>query len=141
MNDQSAIRDIIDRHASAVARGDVEGMLAHLAADVLIFDIVDPLRRSGIEAVRQRATEWVESYEGPITWENRDISIVAGGDVAFCTMLSRVAGTMKTGARIDMWFRKTLGLQRRDASWLVTHDHGSVPFNPESGKPSLGLEA
>ena len=51
-----------------------------------------------------------------------------------------MAGTLKTGARIDMWFRKTLGLQRRDGTWLITHDHGSVPFNPESGKASLGLQ-
>jgi ketosteroid isomerase-like protein len=54
-------------------------------------------------------------------------------------MLSRVTGTLKTGGRVDMWFRKTLGLERRDNRWFITHDHGSVPFNPESGQASLRL--
>ena len=39
-----------------------------------------------------------------------------------------------------MWFRTTLGFRRIAGRWLIVHDHGSAPFNPESGKASLGLE-
>ena len=55
-------------------------------------------------------------------------------------MLSRVRGTLKTGDPVDMWFRKTLGLQKRGGRWLIVHDHGSVPFDPESGRASLALK-
>ena len=34
----------------------------------------------------------------------------------------------------------TLGFERRADRWLITHDHGSVPFAPETGKASLSLE-
>jgi ketosteroid isomerase-like protein len=137
---QAEIRRLIEAHAAAVPRGDVDAMLAGFAEDVVLFDVVDPLRRSGLATARARATEWVASYEGSITWENRDIAIVAGEAVAFASMLSRVKGTLKTGTGVDMWFRKTLGLERRADGWLIVHDHGSVPFNPESGQASLSLE-
>ena len=86
------------------------------------------------------AREWVALYDGSITWENRDIAIVANDAVGFASMLSRVTGTLQTGQRVDMWFRKTLGLQRRGDRSLVAHDHGSVPLNPDSGQASLALE-
>jgi uncharacterized protein (TIGR02246 family) len=140
MADELEIRRIIDEHAAAVGRGDASAMLSHIADDVLVFDVVAPLRRMGGESVRQRATEWLSSYDGPVLWENRDVVVAVDGGVAFCTMLSRVAGTLKNGNRVDMWFRKTLGLQRRDGQWLITHDHGSVPFDPATGKASLTLQ-
>ena len=134
------IRRIIEAHAAAVRQGDVASMLADVAADVVTFDVVDPLRRIGRAAALGRGAEWVALYDGSITWENRDIAIVANDAVGFASMLSRVTGTLKTGQRVDMWFRKTLGLQRRGDRWLVAHDHGSVPFNPDSGQASLALE-
>ena len=137
---EAEIRRIIEAHAAAVWRGDVESMLADIADDVVVFDVVDPLRRIGLATARARATEWVASYDGTITWDNRDIAIVVDEAVGFASMLSRVTGTLKTGDRVDMWFRKTLGLQKRGERWLITHDHGSVPFAPETGQASLGLE-
>ena len=134
------IRRVVDAQASAVRRGDVDAMVAHVAGDVVSFDVVDPLRRLGDGSVRERAAAWVASFDGPITWDNRDVVVTAAEDVAFASMLSRVTGTLKNGTRIDMFFRKTLGLQRRGGQWVVTHDHASVPFNPETGKASLELQ-
>jgi uncharacterized protein (TIGR02246 family) len=135
----SDIHRIVDAHAAAVRRGDVDAMLADFAEDVVVFDVVEPLRRAGRDSVRERALEWVTSYEGPVTWENRDVVVVGAADVAFSSMLSHVTGTLKNGTRVDMFFRKTLGFERRDGRWLITHDHGSVPFNPATGQASLTL--
>jgi uncharacterized protein (TIGR02246 family) len=134
------IRRLVDAQASAVQRGDLDAMIADVAEDVVSFDIVDPLRRRGRGSVRERAAAWVASFDGPISWDNQDIVVTAADDVAFASMLSRVAGTLENGTRIDMFFRKTLGLQRRDGRWVITHDHASVPFNPETGQASLGLQ-
>jgi uncharacterized protein (TIGR02246 family) len=138
-NDESAIRQIIEARAKAVRAGDVDAMVANVADDVVMFDVIDPLRREGRASSRARAAEWVASYDGPIIWENRDMRIAVDGDVAFVHALSRVAGKLKTGTDVDMWFRTTLGFRRVGGRWLIAHDHGSVPFNPESGKASLGL--
>lgn len=138
-NDETAIRQIIDARAKAVGTGDVDAMMTHFADDVTIFDLVDPLRREGKASSRERAVQWQATYDRPPTWENRDVSITADGDVAFSHALSHVTGKLKTGADIDMWFRTTLGFRRINGTWLIVHDHGSSPFDPESGKASLGL--
>ena len=140
MSADAEIRRIIEGHAATVHQGDVDAIVADVADDVIMFDVVDPLRRLGRATARTRATEWVASYDGAITWDNRDIAIAADDAIGFASMLSRVRGTLKTGDRVDMWFRKTLGFQRRGDRWLITHDHGSVPFSPESGQASLGLK-
>lgn len=139
-NDEATITSIIDARAKAVRAGDIDAMMAAVTDDVQVFDVVDPLRRQGKASSRERATAWIASYEGPIGWENRDVRVTADGDVAFSHALSRVTGKLKTGAAVDMWFRTTLGFRRIDGRWLIVHDHGSVPFDPESGKASLGLD-
>ena len=136
---EAEILAVISARAQAVNDGDVDAMMASVAPDLAMFDVVDPLARKGIEAARQRATEWIDGYDGKVTWEDRDISVSAGERVAFAHCLSRVRGRLKTGAQIDMWFRKTLGFRKDNARWLVVHDHGSVPFDPQTGKASLGL--
>lgn len=141
MNSSEAeIRQIIELRADAVRRGKVEAMSADVADDVTVFDLVVPLRRVGKAASSARAAEWVASYEGPVGWESRDVQVFADGDVACSHSLSHVTGTLKTGTEVDMWFRTTLGLQRRSGQWLIVHEHSSSPFDPETGQASLGLK-
>ena len=68
------------------------------------------------------------------------MSIAAGDDVAFCHSLNRVIGTKVDGNKIDMWWRATVCLHKVGGKWIVTHEHQSVPFNVESGRPSLDLK-
>jgi ketosteroid isomerase-like protein len=137
---EAEIRQIIESRADAVRKGNVEAMSADVADDVAIFDVVVPLRSLGKAASTARAAEWVGSYEGAIGWESRDVEVFADGDVAFSHSLSHVTGRLKTGAKVDMWFRTTLGLQRRSGHWLIVHEHSSSPFDPKSGQASLALK-
>jgi len=90
MAGESEIRRVIDAHAAAVRQGHVESMLADVADDVVLFDVVDPLRRTGRDTAR--AAGWLGSYQGSISWDNLDIAILANETVAFASMLSRVRG-------------------------------------------------
>lgn len=137
---ETTIRSIIQARAKAVSAGDIDAMMADVSEDVMTFDVVDPLRRVGKAASRERAIEWVASYDGPIHWEDRDVELAVDGDVAFSYSLSRVTGKLKTGTEIDMWFRTTLGFRQVAGRWLVVHEHVSDPFDPQSGKASLGLK-
>ena len=138
-NSDAAIRQIIEARANAARTGDVDAIMANVSDDVMVFDVVDPLRHLGKQSSRERAAKWVGSYEGPIGLEIRDLQVYVDGDVAFSHALSHVTGTLKTMAEVDMWFRTTFGLRRIDGRWLIVHDHGSVPFDPKSGKVSLAL--
>jgi ketosteroid isomerase-like protein len=140
MSDETDFRTIIESRAKAVHSGALDAMVVDLAEDVVSYDVTDPLRRDGKAPSRKRAAEWLAAYDGPVRWENRDVEIVGDSDVAFGHSLSRVTGKLKTGVAVDMWFRTTLGFRRIGGRWLIAQEHGSVPFDAESGKASLSLQ-
>jgi ketosteroid isomerase-like protein len=134
------IRALIDARAGAVRRKDVDALMATVAPDSLAFDVVDPLQYRGAAEVRKRIEEWFGNFASAIGYDYRDLTIHAGGDVAFAHCLSHVHGNTRDGQPIDMWLRSTTCFRRVDGKWLVTHEHNSVPFDGATGKASLGLQ-
>jgi uncharacterized protein (TIGR02246 family) len=137
---EAQIRALIDDQAKAIRTKDVDGSVASYAPDVLLFDVVNPLQRLGSEAARKRLAEWFASFQGPIGYELRDLSITSGDDAAFAHSLNRVSATTTDGRKLDMWWRATVCYRKIDGAWLVTHEHASVPFDVASGRASLDLE-
>ena len=139
MTTNDEIRQLVDAFAAAVRAKDVDAVMSNFAADVLTFDVVGPLQHVGTDAARKRTEEWFASFDGPIGYQIRDLTITAADDIAFCHSLNQVSGTKKDGAKLEMWWRATLGCRRIDGKWLITHQHNSVPFDGESGKASIDL--
>lgn len=138
--DEAGIRALIEDRVKAVHAKDVDGAMSRHAPDVVMFDVINPLRYIGSDKVRGRSGEWFALYESPIGYEVRDLSVTAGEDLAFCHYLYRVSGTMKSGNKVDMWVRATTCCRKIDGRWMVVHEHQSVPFDPETGKASLDLK-
>lgn len=90
--------------------------------------------------MKQRAEAWFSSFQGSIGYKIRDLSITTGDDVAFCHYLYRVSGTQTGGTTVDMLVRATMCYGKRHGTWMVVHEHTSVPFDPETGKASLALK-
>jgi uncharacterized protein (TIGR02246 family) len=137
---EAEIRAMVEDMASAIRRKDADALIAHYAPDVFAFDLLPPLQYEGADALKQRATQWLASFEGPVGFEMRDLRITAGDDVAFCHSLNGVRGTSQSGARVDMWWRATVCLRRRDGEWRVAHAHSSEPFDMQSGRALLDLK-
>ena len=138
--DEAQIRKLISDREKAVRTKDVNASVSNQAPDVLLFDVVNPLQQVGSDASRRRAEQWFSSFQGPIGYEIRDLSITAGDDVAFSHGLSHVTATSKDGGDLDMWWRTTVCFSKVEGKWIVMHEHNSVPFDVESGKASLGLK-
>ncbi len=138
--DEAHIRALVYDWASALRAKDINRLMASYAPDVLTFDVVNPLQRKGLDAARKRAEEWVFSWQGPIECEIRELTIATGHDVAFSHSLSHFSGKQIDGGDIDMWTRATLCYRKIDNKWMVTHEHVSVPFDPENGRVSLDLK-
>jgi ketosteroid isomerase-like protein len=135
------IRALIDGRTKAVCAKDSVRATSGITPDILTFDVVNPLEHIGSDASRKRAEEWFASFQGPISYETRDMNITAGDDVAFAHGLCHVSATMTDGGQqIDMWWRSTVCFRKIDEKWMVTHEHNSVPFDPKSGKASLDLK-
>ena len=71
---------------------------------------------------------WFDSFDGPMSFEVRDLEVIVADDVAFAHSVNRVGGKKKNGEKDDIWVRATIGFTRINGKWLVVHEHVSVPF-------------
>jgi uncharacterized protein (TIGR02246 family) len=131
------IRSLIGEWAEALHAKDVARRTAHYAHDVVIFDVINPVQHVGLDALKQRLSQWFSTFDGPIDSELRDLQIAADGQVAFCHSLQRFRGSLKNGGKLDMLVRYTTCLRKIDDRWVVTHEHASTPFDPETGRASV----
>ena len=138
--EEAEITSLIEDTAEACRAKDVSALTVHYASDVLAFDVVNPLQSIGSAEVGERAAQWFSSWQGPIDYEMRDLTIAAGDDTAFAHSLNHVNGTKTDGQKVDMWWRATVCCRRLDGKWMITHLHSSVPFDMETGKASLEIE-
>jgi uncharacterized protein (TIGR02246 family) len=140
MTAAAEIQALIDERVTAVRAKDVDRSMARYAPDLVLFDVINPLQCLGTDTVRRRAAEWFSSFQGPLGYEMRDVTISAGEDVAFSHGLNHVSATKMDGKKLDMWWRATVCYRKIDGAWKVTDEHNSVPFNVESGKAALALK-
>ncbi len=64
--DEATIRKLIEDRAKAARAKDINGLMSNHAPDILAFDVVNPLKYTGSDALRGRAEEWFSLYQGPI---------------------------------------------------------------------------
>ena len=140
-DDEAKIRQLIDNWAKALRAKDVNRLMSHYAPGILVFDLAPPLQYVGTDAYRKNWEAWFPSFQGPVGYEVRDLSIATGNDVAFSHSLNRISGTRTNGEETDVWVRATVGFCKSDGNWMITHEHISVPFYMEPPfKASLDLK-
>lgn len=137
---EAAIRELIDGFVKAIRGKDINGAMSVFAPEVVSFDLGPPLQHGGGEMFVERWQDLFDSYQNPIDYEVRDLSITAGDDVAFSHSLNRVSGTMKNGKKSDRWLRWTACYCKRNGKWLIVHEHVSVPVDLGDGKAMLDLK-
>jgi uncharacterized protein (TIGR02246 family) len=138
--DEANIRQRINRWVEALCTMDLEGVMSLYAPDIVSFDLVPPLRHVGAQAKEKNWANAFAMFQRPLGYEMRDLTLTLGDDVAFGYSLNRVSGTLKNGNRTDFSVRWTACFRKIDGNWLIAHDHGSVPVEPESGRALLNLE-
>ncbi|NZA25677.1 SgcJ/EcaC family oxidoreductase [Luteimonas sp. SJ-92] len=116
------IRQLVQRWQAAIRAGDMDGILADHADDVLMFDVPEPLQSVG-KAQYRKTWELFFEYGSPgdDVFTIEDLRITAGDDVAFCTGLLRIGGSARPVCRL------TLGMTKVDGRWLIAHEHHSAP--------------
>lgn len=121
MSAEAEIRAMLDDWAAAVRAHDLEGACRHRSADIVMFDVPEPLQAHGIDAYRDT---WRLYFQDPGSrrFALQETHVVAGADVAWvravllCTTDDQPAG------------RLTMGLRRTGGQWVVEHEHHSFPM-------------
>ncbi len=126
--EEAEIRGIIDAVNEAHYSKDAAVIAGHYAADAALFTLAPPLVHHGMNLVELQS--WLDSWDGPIESESRDLSVIVSGGLAFVQGFNRLGGNPKSagGARVSFWMRATWCLRLVDGDWKIFNEHTSVPF-------------
>ena len=142
ISDERTILDLLAARDAAIAASDAEAAVAPLASDAVTFELQPPLQYAfdAAEAVRG-LEEWFATWADGVRSDFTDPTLIIEGDLAVAYGLAHMTGDKKREGPIDLWFRMTVVLQRRDGEWRIVHSHESVPMMMDgSGKAATDLK-
>jgi len=123
------IRELVQRWADAVHRGDIEAVVADHAEDIVMFDVPPP--QEGVRGMAAYRDCWPPFFDFQASGGSFDIlelQVTAGAEVAYAFALLRCDTADGRRDRPDRRLRLTLGLRREDDRWVVAHEHHSFPL-------------
>jgi uncharacterized protein (TIGR02246 family) len=128
-SDEEAIRALIERWAAAVHGGDMNGVLANHADDIVMYDVPPPYEGvRGIDAYRETWPPFFEWQARGASFEIVSLEVTAGTDVAYAHALLRCGTPEEFGENPANRLRLTLGLRKEQGRWVVAHEHHSFPM-------------
>jgi ketosteroid isomerase-like protein len=124
-DDETTIRQIIERWAAAAHEGDLDAVLAHHHPDIVMFDVPPP--EDGVRGLAAYRATWPGFFEWQrgASFDLLSLDVVAGPEVAFAYGLLR-CGTPEELAEVpERRLRLTVGLRKEAGRWTVLHEHHS----------------
>jgi ketosteroid isomerase-like protein len=126
--DEAQVRDLLQDWAFATRKGQRDRVLANHLPDVLIYDVLAPMKYEGAAAYRKSWDEWQPETQGEGIFDLQDLAVTAGEDVAFAHGLIKCGGVLPDGRRFEDLVRATFCLRKVAGSWKVAHQHISKPI-------------
>ncbi len=126
--DEAAIRIVLDQWAQATRDGRQDDVLAHHQDDLVIFDVLAPLRYTSAAQYRDSWESWQPDVRDAVQFALQDLAVETGADVAYAFGLLQCGGTLPDGQTFSDTVRITFGLRKRDGQWKVAHQHVSRPI-------------
>lgn len=127
-DNEQHIRTLIEEWAAAVHRGDMNGVLADHADDIVMFDVPPPYEGvRGIDVYRATWPPFFEWQAQGASFEIVSLDVTAGEDVAYAHALLRCGTQQELAERPANRLRLTLGLRKERGRWVVAHEHHSFP--------------
>lgn len=134
------VRRHIGRLVELLHAKDLDALAQCYSEDVVSFDVEPPLAHRG-RAAKMRNWEKAFAVFDEIVYELRDLTVTAGGGIAFAYAFGRLGGTLRDGTAVaGMWVRGTFCLRVIDGEWLIVHDQASVPFDIGTGRGVTDLQ-
>ena len=126
--DEGLIRTLLDDWTRATREGRDDEVLAAHAADVMIYDVLPPLRYTSAREYRASWDDWQPDAQGAMRFELEELEVRAGDDTAFAFGLLHCGGTLPDGKTFSDTVRATFCLGKTGGQWRVVHQHLSKPF-------------
>ncbi len=125
-SDEENIRALIERWTAAVHAGDLDGVLADHADDIVMFDVPPPYQ--GVRGIAAYAETWPDFFRwqaGGASFAIESMDVTAGHDVAYAYALLRCGTPQELTENPERRLRLTVGLRKQQGHWVVAHEHHS----------------
>ncbi len=123
--EEATVRGLIEKWAQAVRDQDIDAILAHHSSDFVMYDVTPPFQLVGIDAYRKTWPPFFENTEAGV-FDIQALHVTVGESTAFCFAAMRCEDKVD-GKYVPLDFRLTVGLEKTDGQWIITHEHHSVP--------------
>ncbi len=139
------VQNVLDNYKSSVYEKDVERFLTIYAPDIHIYDCWSNWECKGISHWRTNVEEWFNELRGDgvsLIVDFNDVVIEENVDLAFvhCSV-NFTAKNVESGEKLrQLTNRFTFGLRKVNGSWMITHEHSSLPINKDTGKGIFNLK-
>ena len=143
--DTSLVQDVLEIYKRAVYESDVEKFLSIYSPDVHIYDCWGKWESKGISLWKDSVIEWftgVKEDKYLLKVDFHDVTIEENTNVAFvhCAVTFSAFKENREEILRQMTNRFTFGLKKVNDSWLITHEHSSLPIDMETGKGLFNLK-
>ncbi|MDN4525135.1 YybH family protein [Fictibacillus fluitans] len=138
------VQDVLDNYKSAVYEKDVEKFLSSYSPDVHIYDCWGNWESRGIAPWKESVIDWFNHLKEEGVFLNvhfNDLVIEETSNLAFIhCAVTFAAHKEKSGEKHrQITNRFTFGLRKVNDSWLITHEHSSLPIDMNNGKGMFNL--
>jgi ketosteroid isomerase-like protein len=116
------IRAIHEQWFDRTAVKDLDGLMEHVAPNIVSYEHAGPLHYVGVADVREVCRRGLESSPGKVDFDIPDLTIRTYGDLAVAWGLDRIVAD-----DVEVQSRGTRVFQRRDGDWQMIHQHLSIP--------------
>jgi len=121
------IAKVIESWAKATRENRKDDILANHVAELVIFDVLAPMKYESAVEYRASWDEWQPETEGEFQFDIEELNITEGNDVAFAHSFIRCGGTFPNGEVFHDLVRATFCLIKNAEQWKITHQHVSKP--------------
>ncbi len=127
-SDDSEIRVLLEAWALATRQDRKDDILKNHAPDLLVYDVLPPMKYESAESYRRGWDAWQPETQGESIFNLEDLSVTTGDDVAFAHGFIRCGGTLPDGRTFSDLVRATFCLRKESGKWKVHHQHISKPY-------------
>lgn len=127
-NAESEVRTVLEVWAEATRQSRRDEVLKNHAENLVIFDVLPPMKYENAESYRRSWDDWQPDTQGEAVFDLEDLTITAGSDIAFAHSIIRCGGTLPDGRTFQDRVRATFCLRKVNGAWVVEHQHVSKPY-------------
>ena len=110
---------------------------------LFVFDLASPREHSGHDAFTKSWQRLFAMTVGPLRVDMSELAITTteSSDLAFSHSIVQVFGKRTDGTTIDHHARVTHVYQNLGGTWLIIHEHVSVPIDMSTGNADFHWKA